>query len=107
MQRNLANDRAQTARSQAARRAGNEAALESAPADALADRPCDGDAKETDEARVALRRAILANPVAYARGSDAETATRQGARADALAFRADGGSVLVALGPDRVLRVRR
>ena len=102
VQRNLANDRAQTARSQALA-AQATAALESAPADALADSVRAMETQTTDEARVALRRAILANPVVYAVGS--QTTVRNGARSDALAF-ADGGRALVVLGPDRVLRVR-
>lgn len=103
LQRNLANERAQVARSQAfaALAAG---ALDSAPADALADAVRAMEMHRTPEARVALRRAILANPVAYAIGSDAKT--RTGARLDALVF-SDDGRLLTGLTPEGVLHVWR
>ena len=64
VQRNLANDRARTARSQALA-AQATAALDTAPAGARGLRPGPRDGRD-DEARLALRRALLANPVEYA-----------------------------------------
>ena len=103
LQRNLANERAQIARSQAFA-AQAVAALDSAPAAALDDAVDAMETHRTPEARVALRRAILANPVAYAIGSDSEPDT--GARLDALAF-SDDGRLLTGLTPDDVLHVWR
>ena len=103
LQRNLANDRARIARSQAFA-AEAVGALDSAPAAALADAVNAMETHRTPEARVALRRAILANPVAYAIGSDAKA--RTGAHLDALAF-SDDGRLLFGLAPDDVLHVWR
>jgi len=102
LQRNLANERARTAQSQALA-AEAVAALDTDPADALADAIRAVETQETPEASVALRRAILANPVAYAVRRVGRV--RRGVRSDALGF-GDGGRVIVALGPDGVLRVR-
>ena len=103
LQRNLANEKARIARSQAfaAQAVG---ALDSAPAAALADAISAMETHRTPEARVALRRAILANPVAYAIGSEAKA--RKGASLDALAF-SDDGRLLTGLAPDGVLHVWR
>jgi WD40 repeat protein len=103
LQRNLANERARIARSQAFA-AQAFGALDSAPAAALADAVNAMETHRTPEARVALRQAILANPVAYAIGSDSKAHT--GARLDALVF-SDDGRLLVGLAPDDVLHVWR
>lgn len=102
LQRNLANERAQVARSQAFA-AQAVAALDSDPAAALADAVRAVETHRTPEAGVALRRAILANPVAYS--IPAETEPSAAARFDAVAF-GDGGRALAALGPDGMLRIR-
>jgi len=102
VQRNLANERARTATSQALA-AQAVAALDTAPTSALADAVRALETQESPEARVALRRAILANPVAYAVGP--ATSVDAGVRSDALGF-GDGGRTIVGLGPDGVLRVR-
>ena len=103
LQRNLANERAEIARSQASA-AQAVAALDSAPADALEEAVDAMETHRTPEARVALRRALLANPVAYAIGSDSESDA--GARLDALSF-SDDRQQLVGLTPDDVLHVWR
>ncbi len=103
LQRNLANERAEIARSQAFAAQASEA-LDSAPDAALADAVSAMETHRTPEARSALRRALLANPVAYVIGSDAKA--NSGARFDALDFSDDGGH-LVGLTPDDVLHVWR
>ncbi len=102
VQRNLANDRARVARSQALA-AQAVAALGSEPAAALADAVRAMETEPTPEARIALRRALLATPVAYSVG--AEGRTRGPARFDSVAF-GDGGRTLLGLGPDSILRIR-
>jgi WD40 repeat protein len=64
LQRNTANERARVARSQALAAQATQA-LSSAPVTALADAVKAAETKATPEAEVALRRAILANPVDY------------------------------------------
>ena len=102
VQRNVANDRARVARSQALA-AQAMAALGSEPAAALADAVRAMETEPTPEARVALRRALLATPVAYSIG--AEGRVRRPATFDAVAF-GDGGRALLGLGPDGTLRIR-
>jgi WD40 repeat protein len=103
LQRNSANERARIARSQAfaAQAVG---ALDSEPAAALADAVKAMDTHRTSEARVALRRAILANPVAYAIRASGKA--KGSTDANDLTF-SDDGRLLVGLTPDNVLRVWR
>jgi WD40 repeat protein len=105
LQRNSANERARIARSQvfAAQAVG---ALDSEPAAALADAVKAMETHRTPEARVALRRAILANPVAYAIPAAGKPRGWAAAGADALTF-SDDGRLLVGLTPDHMLRVWR
>ena len=104
LQRNEANERAEIARSQALA-AQATAALDSDPVAALANAVSAMEIHRTPEAGLALRRAILANPVAYAIGADGEP-RGGGASVDALAFSDDGRSLL-GLTPDDVLHVWR
>lgn len=101
VQRNLADERARVARSQAFA-AQAAAALDANPAAALADAVRAMETEPTPEAQVALRRALLANPVAYSIG--AEAGRGRIAAFDAVAF-GDGGRTLVGLGPDGTLRM--
>ena len=81
LQRNTANDRARVARSQAlAARA--EGALATEPVTALADSVEAVETSPTSEARAALRRSILANPIEYVipAGRDDRRVARPGAR---------------------------
>ncbi len=111
LQRNTANQRARIARSQALA-AQAVGALSSAPAAALADAVKAVETSRTDEAEVALRRAILANPVEYvipAGPDDRRQVASAGARVDTratLAFSADG-QLLVGLTPAGSLQVWR
>ena len=111
LQRNTANQRARIARSQALA-AQAVGVLSTAPATALADAVKAVETSRTDEARVALRRAILANPVEYvipAGPDDRRLAASAGSRVDTkatLAFSADG-KLLVGLTPAGSLHVWR
>ena len=109
LQRNTANERARIARSQALA-AQAEGALSTAPATALDDSVKAIETSRTRQASLALRRAILANPVEYvipAGPADARAAKRTDRVArEALAFSADG-KLLVGLtpaGPPRAWR---
>ncbi len=112
LQRNTANQRARIARSQALA-AQAVGALSTAPATALADAVSAVETSRTDEAEVALRRAILANPVEYVipAGPDDQrlAAAWGGSSVDTkatLAFSADG-KLLVGLTPAGSLHVWR
>ncbi len=109
LQRNTANDRARVARSQAlAARA--EGALATEPVNALADSVEAVETSPTSEARAALRRSILANPIEYvipAGRDDRRVAAQERTSArGALAFSADG-KLLAAQTPAGSLRTWR
>ena len=91
LQRNAANERARVARSQAFAAQAVQG-LDSTPAAALADAVKAMDTHRTPEARVALRRALLANPVAYGIPASRRANSRGGAAE--LAFSADGKALL-------------
>ncbi len=107
LQRNTANDRARVAESQALA-ARSVSALATAPAAALADGVEAIETSATPEASVALRRAILANPVEYvipaakadrrAAAAAFPTDSHNGVARETLAFSADG-SLLLGLTP--------
>ncbi|MGE5688931.1 MAG: TIR domain-containing protein [Pseudomonadota bacterium] len=106
LQRNTANERARQARSQALAAEAVER-LERDPPAALARALQAFDTQRTPEARTALRRAILANPVDYAiPARSVPPSGSAGARGDALAFGGDG-TVLGGLTPDRRLHLWR
>jgi hypothetical protein len=105
LQRNSANNRARIARSQALA-AQAVGALDTAPVTALRDAVEAMNTKRTPEARVALRGAILANPVAYAIPASAPADQSHPADGDALAFSPDGRALL-GITPDHALHVWR
>ena len=105
LQRNAANDRARIARSQALAAQAVES-LDTAPVRALRDAVEAMDMKRTSEARVALRRAILANPIEYTIPAAAPASPSRAAGGDALAFSSDGRALL-GLTPDQALHVWR
>ena len=105
LQRNTANERARQARSQALAAEAVER-LERDPPTALARAIAAFETKQTPEARTALRRAILANPIEYVIPARAQPKSGRAAGGDALAFGADG-KVLVGLTPNRRLHAWR
>jgi WD40 repeat protein len=105
LQRNEAIERAEIARSQALA-AQATAALDTDQTRALADAVGAMETHRTPEARLALRRAILANPIAYAVDARAKPEVDTSSSIDALAF-GDGGRSLIGLTPDGVVHVWR
>jgi WD40 repeat protein len=93
LQRNAANDRARQARSQALA-AEAVARLRSNPPAALSSAVEAIETKRTPEARLALRRAILANPVAYAIPAAGKPKAGGVPGRDAIAFSPDGSLLL-------------
>jgi WD40 repeat protein len=106
LQRNTANERARQARSQALAAEAVER-LGRDPPTALARAIRAFETKRTPEARTALQRAVLANPVEYVVPASAKPKPGGGAAGrDALAFGEDG-TVLVGLTTDRRLHAWR
>lgn len=103
LQRNTANHRARVARAQALAAQATQA-LSTAPAAALADAVAAEQTERTPQASSVLRRALLANPIAYSI-PDAAAGARAGGvvpRGEAIAFTGDG-RFLVGLTPEGTL----
>ena len=105
LQRNTANERARQARSQALAAEAVER-LGRDPPSALARAISAFETKRTPEARTALRRAILANPIEYVIPGPAQLKGAGVADGDDLVFGADG-KVLVGLTPNHRLHTWR
>lgn len=104
LQRNTANERARQARSQALA-AEAVTLLGRNPPAALADAVDAVKTRATPEARVALRRAMLANPIAYVIPATGKPPDTVAVARDAIAFSPDG-RLLLERTPDGVVHLR-